>query len=89
VRGGNRDTRITVSRAEDKIEYDRQFSYINQHRDCLSVPPRRLPLANREPRVTVSCAEDETEYDRQRAYIKNNPGCLSVPPRAKRYKGTK
>ena len=72
-----KDTRITVSKREDRTEYNRQRMYIKNHPDCESVPPKRA----RDTRITVSYPEDPTEYNRQRSYIKSHPDCESVPPK--------
>ena len=42
-KGALKDTRIAVSRPEDRTEYCRQWKYIKNHPDCESVPPKGAP----------------------------------------------
>ena len=75
-----KDTRITVSHAEDATENGRQWQYISRNPKCLLVPPKREEK-RKDTRVTVSNAEDRKESHRQWQYIRRNPECLLVPPK--------
>lgn len=41
------DTRITVRRCQDPVEYKRQLGYLLSHPDCLEIPPRKRMFATK------------------------------------------
>jgi hypothetical protein len=72
------DPRITAKASVDKVEYNRQKKYIENHPDCKEVPPKRIPLA-KDPRITADRFTENREFQRQYVYLKKHPDCKEIP----------
>lgn len=85
---------ITVSRTENRHEYNRQYAYFRRNPEATVCPPKSAAGAKRGPKkgsrhkqhpwlkyITVSQGEDPKEYNRQYHYFRYHPEATVCPPR--------
>lgn len=85
---------ITVSRKENRYEYNRQYQYFRRNPEATVCPPKPEDGSKRGPKkgskhkqhpwlkyITVSQCEDPKEYNRQYHYFRYHPEATVCAPR--------